>query len=116
MTLKQILYLGLSIIGLIIPWYYNFQFMNNTGAGLLSFPLSDFIRDGFANSAASSLTTDLLIGASAATLFIIIEGRRLRMKYWWVYLILTNLIAFAFAFPLFLFMRERKLEVLRTTT
>jgi hypothetical protein len=110
MTIKQLLYLSISLLGLIIPWYFNFQFMEETQTTLLSFSIADFVRAGFSNSAASSLSADLVIGASAASLFILLEGRRLAMKHWWVYIVLTNLVAFAFAFPLFLFMRERRLE------
>jgi len=32
------------------------------------------------------------------------------MKNWWIYLVLIPTVAFAFACPLFLFMRERKLN------
>ena len=113
MPLKQLLYLGTSILGLVVPWYFNFRFMEATQTNLLSFDLADFIRQGFANPAASSLATDLVIGASAATLFIVFEGIRLKMKHWWIYIVLTNLLAFAFAFPLFLFVRERKLQALK---
>ena len=37
------------------------------------------------------------------------ESRRLEMPRPWVYVVLTFGIAFAFAFPLFLLMRERRL-------
>ncbi len=110
MPLKQILYLTLSIIGLFTTWYFNFQYMEATQTTLFTFELSDFLNDGYANPAASSLSSDLFIGAAAASLFIIFEGLRIRMKYWWVYFLLTNFVAFAFAFPLFLLARERILD------
>jgi len=37
------------------------------------------------------------------------EGRKLGMKRVWVYIALSGVTAFAFTFPLFLAMRERKL-------
>ena len=110
MTIKQLLYLAISLLGLLIPWYFNLQFMEETGTTLLSFSIADFVRAGFSNPAAACLSADLVIGASAASVFIVLEGRRLAMKHWWVYLVLTNLVAFAFAFPLFLFVRERQLD------
>ena len=112
MPIKQLLYLTLSIVGLVATWYFNFQFMAVTQATLTTFDLGQFLRDGFANPAASSLSADLFIGGAAASLFIVFEGRRLKIKRWWVYFIMTNIIAFAFAFPLFLMMRERHLDEL----
>jgi len=35
-----------------------------------------------------------------------VEGYRLGMKRLWIYYLLTFMVAFAFAFPVFLFMRE----------
>jgi hypothetical protein len=34
------------------------------------------------------------------------------MHRWWLYVVLSFSVAFAFAFPLFLFMRERRLQEL----
>jgi hypothetical protein len=41
--------------------------------------------------------------------FIVIEGRKLKMRFLWVYIVASFVTAFAFVFPLFLAMRERKL-------
>jgi hypothetical protein len=41
-----------------------------------------------------------------------IEARRLGMRHWWVWPVLTFGIAFAFAFPLFLYFRDRRIEVI----
>ena len=101
------IYLLLAIAGLIIPWYFNLQFIAEGGG---EFSIRDFVAAGFATSGASSLTSDLLIGASAVTIWMVMECRRLKMKGLWLYLLFTYLIAFAFACPLFMFMRERKLE------
>jgi hypothetical protein len=64
----------------------------------------------FANATASSLAVDLLIVASAASIFIIIEGKRLEMKRPWLYVAVSFVTAVAFAFPLFLAMRERRIR------
>ena len=42
----------------------------------------------------------------------IMEGRKLGMKRVWLYIVLSGVTAFAFTFPLFLAMRERKLSQL----
>jgi len=107
-TLLMWVYLFLAIAGLIVPWYFNLQFISEEGG---EFPIRDFVAQGFATSGAASLTSDLLIGASAVTIWMIVECRRLKMKGLWLYLVFTYLIAFAFACPLFLLMRERKLKL-----
>ena len=100
---KIIVYGLLFVAGFVLPWYFNLQAMNDEGGPL------NFFTMGFVNPVASSLTVDLLIGASAVAVFIVAEARRLGMPHWWIYLVLTGLVAFAFSVPLFLLMRERHL-------
>jgi len=100
------LYLGLSVLGLVVPWYYNVLFMQEAGG----FELMAFIKACFTTHPASSITVDLLIGASAFSLWMIVESFRIKMRHVWVYFVLSTCVAFAFAAPLFLFMRERHLE------
>ena len=56
----------------------------------------------------SSFTVDLLVVAIAGSVFIIVEARRLRMRFGWLYVVGAAVTAFAFTFPLFLAMRERR--------
>lgn len=99
----SITYLVLAILGLVGTWYFNIQAIL---AG------SNFISDWSSSPAVSSATTDLLIAASAASIFIFIEGKRLSMKYWWLYILGSFITAIAFTFPLFLANRQRKLKAL----
>jgi hypothetical protein len=106
LTARQLAYAALAAIGLVATWYFNLQFMEESGG---SFSAVEFVRAGYANSAASSLSNDLLVGTAAFTLWSFVEARRLGMRRWWIYPVLTFGVAFAFAFPLFLFVRERRL-------
>ena len=111
MTGKQVLFLLLAIAGAVLTWYHNYQYM------LVSdgvFSVADFIAGGMANPAAASLTMDIGIAATTGFIWMFFESRRLGMKYIWAYLISGCFIAFAFAFPLFLMMRERKLAELES--
>lgn len=100
-TPRALLYLALAVAGLVGTWTYNV-------AAILE--ERDFLGDWFQGGAAvSSLTTDLLVVAVAAVIFMIVEGRRLRMKRVWLFILAAPLIALAFAFPLFLAFRERAL-------
>ena len=102
-------YLALAIARGVLPWMANIDFMRNYGA---SFDLKVFIDLANANPAAQSLSRDLLIGATAVTTWIIVESRRLQMRNLWLVLLSSVTIAFAFAAPLFLFLRERRLAEL----
>ena len=77
---------------------------NGTG-----FDLNGFIRDANLTAASRSLSRDLIIGATAFTIWIAIEGRRLQVKAWWVSLILCVSVSFACGGPFFLYLRERRL-------
>ncbi len=74
-----------------------------------TFDIQKFIELANSNPASESLSRDLFIGAGSIFVWIINESRRLKMKNLWVVLLGTFLIAFAFAAPLFLFLRERRL-------
>ncbi len=101
------IYLIFAIAGLIFPWYFNLQFIMNSEEALT--PLK-FIQGGMVNPISSSITVDLFIGATPVVIWMMIEGRKLKMKHLWFYFLSTFLIAFAFACPFFLFMRELKLQ------
>ena len=93
------LYLGLSIVGLATAWIFN---------GLAVIGQADYLSAWFSTPVDWVLSADLLIVALAGSIFMIIEGRRLEMKNVWLYIVLSGVTAFAFTFPLFLAMRERK--------
>ncbi|WP_315856476.1 MULTISPECIES: DUF2834 domain-containing protein [unclassified Synechococcus] len=102
----QWIYLALAVCGAIFPWLANVQFIRDYGE---AFNLAQFIELANANPAARSLSRDLLIGASAVTIWIVSETRRLQMRGLWIVLLSSLTIAFAFAAPFFLFLRERRL-------
>ena len=93
------LYLGLSIGGLATAWILN---------GMAVMGQADYLDAWFSSPVDWVLSADLLIVALAGSIFMIIEGRRLGMKNLWLYIALSGVTAFAFTFPLFLAMRERK--------
>jgi hypothetical protein len=103
------LYLALAVAGGILPWLANFDYMRQYGS---SFDLGLFVELANANPAAQSLSRDLLVGATAVTLWIVVESRRLQMRHLWLVLLSSVTIAFAFAAPFFLFLRERRLAEL----
>jgi hypothetical protein len=106
---RQIVYLALAVTGLCVTWYFNLRWMAESVAGI---DFVAFFRDGYLNSASTSLTNDLLVGCMTFLVFSFVEARRLGMRHWWVWPLLTFAIAFAFAFPLFLCFRDRRVAVI----
>lgn len=93
-------YLVVSLIGLITAMVFN---------GIASVEGADYLSAWFGSPVDWVLSLDLLVVAVAGSAFIILEGRRLGMKRLWLYILLSGVTAFAFTFPLFLAMREKKL-------
>lgn len=106
------LYLALAVAGGVLPWLANIDYMRAYGG---SFDLNTFVALANANPAAQSLSRDLLVGASAVTIWMVVESRRLQMRFLWLVLLSSVTIAFAFAAPFFLFLRERRLAELART-
>ncbi len=107
---KQIIYGVLALLGISLTWYHNIQFAIQHG----SMDMGIFIAECFSNHAASSISWDVTIAAIAFLTWSNVESKRLQMKGWPVIAVLTLGVAFAFAFPLFLLLRERHLAKQKT--
>ena len=107
MSITRTIYLLLAIVGLVMTWYYNLQFIAESGG---SFDVAEFVAAGSTNAAAQSLSWDLAIACITGLTWIYFESKRMGLRFFWVYIILAFAVAFAFAFPLFLFVRQGKLE------
>ena len=75
------------------------------------FTLSAFIADNYVNAASASITNDLLVVTLVFLFWSFWEARILGLKHWWVFISLTFGIAIAVAYPLFLLLRERRLNI-----
>lgn len=72
--------------------------------------VSRFLQNLHGNPAATFVSLDLLFVAAAAVVFMVVEGRRLRLTRWWIYVALTFVIAVSVALPLFLIARQLHLR------
>ena len=102
---RFLFFLILSIIGLITAWIFN---------GVASVTGQDYLNAWFGSAVDWVLSVDLLIVAIAGSALMIFEAQKLGMKRVWLYIVLSGITAFAFTFPLFLAMREKKLAELET--
>lgn len=104
LTPLAIAYLVIAVVGLVGTWWFN---------ALAIVQMNDFVTDLVTSGpAVSSITVDLLVVAVAGSVFILMEARRLRMRLAWLYVVGSALTAFAFTFPLFLAMRQRRITEL----
>jgi hypothetical protein len=96
------IYAFIAILALITTWANNLAF--------LALPegrtIEGWVYGVYANYAAASFTNDLIFLALAACVFIIIEGRRLRIRFYLAYILLSGLTAISFTFPLFMIARQ----------
>jgi len=108
LNLIQICYLLLAVTGLCVTWYFNLQAM----AANPDFSLVAFISDNYVNPSSASIANDILVVCVVFFIWCYHESKRLGLKFWWLYIPLSLVVAIAVAFPVFLFMRERKLQSL----
>jgi hypothetical protein len=104
-ALKKTIYLVLTIIGFIFPYYFvaKFYIANDMS-------LTTALAQVTANQMGALIAADLTISVLAAWTFIYNESKKLGMKNWWLFLVATGMVGLSFALPLFLYFRERHLE------
>ena len=102
-------FLIVSAVGLITAWVFNGLAVYQGATG------GDYFDAWFSTSPDWVLSLDLLVVAIAGSAFILLEGRRLGMRYLWAYILASGITAFAFTFPLLLAMREHKLGSTKIT-
>jgi hypothetical protein len=108
---RKHLFLALAVLGICYTWYYNIQYFQTAEDPTLI----NFFKDAQANFAGKSFGADLTVVVLTFFAFYIPDAIKLKIKFWWVLIPLTFLIAIAFTFPLYLYLRENHLEKLQIT-
>ena len=114
MTSQQRLLIGfyafVSVAALVATWSQNLQLFS-PGGGPFG-PFAAFVEATRVNPASRSITVDIGFFLLAASAFMVIEARRLRVRLVWLYIVFGFLIAISVTFPLFMIARERRLATL----
>lgn len=99
------LYLVLCVLGLLLPnaAFAPWLFEHGLSPAL-------FVRDLFANGVSGFFALDVVISAVAVCAFAAVEGRRLRLRGWWVAIAAVALVGVSLGLPLFLYQRQRHLD------
>lgn len=106
---KKHLYLVLAIFGIFYTWYYNIQYFQTAESP----SFFNFFDEAKLNYPSKSISADLLVVLLTFFAFYIPDSIKLKIKYWWILIPLSFIIAIAFTFPLYLYIRENKLEKLK---
>ena len=101
-------YLVAMIIGAAAPLYLLSQHFATRGFGL-----SDFVAASFPNPAASGLVLDLVLSAALCLIVFWREARALGVRGFWAVVLGTLLIGLSFGLPLYLYLRESRIEAER---
>lgn len=98
-------YALVAVAALLATWGQNLAYFGHGGgsSGLA------FLLDTKANPASRSITVDIGFFLLAATAFMVIEARRLGVRFVWLYVLFGFLVAISVTFPLFMIARELRL-------
>ena len=103
MTTRETVYAVLVALGVLLPMYYNVQYMGADGSLLV-----DFFTVPMESAVTASLLFDLLIAFVAYNVWLFSEGRTLGARNFIICIVVSWLVAFAAGLPLFLLLRERQ--------
>ena len=98
-------YLVCSVLGLLLPYSQLVPWLLEHGLNATL-----FLRELFANRICAFFVMDVIVSAIVLIWFIQTEGKRLRVSLLWLPTLGTLLVGVSFGFPLFLFLRQVKLD------
>jgi hypothetical protein len=111
MTISQKLlcafYALVAAAALYATWSQNIQLMS-PGMGPLD-PYVVFVEQMKVNPASRSIAVDIGFFLLAAAAFMVIEARRLGVRFVWLYIVLGFVIAISVTFPIFMIAREMRI-------
>jgi hypothetical protein len=96
----------MTIVGVAGPWWFNVEWMRSAPAT----GFFDFFRDAASGPAATSISVDIGVVFACFAVWLVVESRRLGMRWTWLLIPYAALVALASAFPLFLLLRSRRLR------
>ena len=99
------LYLVLCFAGVVLPYWQFVPWALQHGLNLAL-----FVRELFANRIGAFFGMDVIVSAVALLVFTRIESTRLGIRRRWLVLVAVLTVGVSLGLPLFLYLREQKLE------
>jgi len=105
MSMKKVIYFALCIAGTILPLSQFIPFLREHGLDL-----SLFFQQLFASPVSGFFGMDVIVSSLTLWVFVYSEGTRLKMQHLWIYVVCNLLVGVSLGLPLFLLMRQAKLD------
>ena len=99
------LYLALCVAGTLLPLAAFLPFLRTHGPDAV-----EFLAQLFATPVSSFFGWDVIVSSAALWAFVLLEGRHLRMGGLWAPIVGNLVVGVSLGLPLFLLMRELRLE------
>jgi Gpi18-like mannosyltransferase len=101
----------IALLALVATWSQNLSYFLPEDGWFAGFVLATarFWPATLATPASTSITVDLLLLLIPLTALMVIEARRIELRFVWLYVVLGALVAISVTFPLFLIAREMRL-------
>jgi len=103
-------YLALCVIGAVLPYSLFVPFLLENG---LDLPL--IVEQMFANRISGSFALDVIVSSIVFWVFVFVEGRRTGIERLWAPIAANVIVGLSLGLPLFLYLRERRLEAMSRT-
>ncbi len=94
-------YLGLCVLGLVLPYWQFIPWLLEHG-----FDLPRFAAELFSTRIGAFFGLDVIVSACVLLVFVIVQGRRDHVPHLWVPVAGTLAVGVSFGLPLFLYLRE----------
>ncbi|MEY2572666.1 MAG: hypothetical protein QOJ87_879 [Verrucomicrobiota bacterium] len=99
------LYLALCVLGTVLPYWKLLPWVIDHGLNL-----SLLFQELFATRIGAFFGLDVVVSAVVLFVFIAVEGRLIALSLLWLPVIATCLVGVSLGLPLFLYLRQRKLD------
>ena len=100
-----VVYGVIAVAALIATWSQTLAYSDKGAGSLLA-----YWKDARILPASRALTSDLMLFGLAAVIFMVVEARKLGIKFVWLYVAASYIIAISAAFPVFLIVREIRIS------
>jgi hypothetical protein len=99
------IYLALAVIGTVLPYSQFIPFLRENGLDARL-----FVEQLFATRIGGFFGMDVIVSSVVLWVFVRAEGRRLGMRHLWAPLVAILTVGVSLGLPLFLYLRERRLQ------
>ena len=99
------LYLSLCVAGTLLPCWQFLPFLREHGLDLQL-----FVEQLFSNPVSGFFGVDVIVSSLVLWVFVYVEGRRSGVKHLWAPIVANLAVGVSLGLPLFLYMREARLE------